>query len=134
MSRLRPYCACAAIALASVLSAPGTALAGDKPVARYHLENAWPKAPAGDALSDMPAPPNAAPRERRPSSAHVAISLGNGQSTERNPSYDYPGGYAGRFDGIGKGNGAAKHSQDRFLGTPGPPNKTPQPKINLKPR
>jgi hypothetical protein len=49
------------IALATLL-APAAVLAGDgSPVARYHLEQAWPMKTAPDVLSDLPVAPRVNP-------------------------------------------------------------------------
>jgi hypothetical protein len=60
MTKIRTPLSCAALAFALAAStgaiAPAAAYDG-KPVARYHLENAWPKAPAEGALADLPGGP-----------------------------------------------------------------------------
>jgi hypothetical protein len=46
----------------AIAAAPAAALADNTPVARYHLEQAWPKGPPSSALSDLPKPDAATPR------------------------------------------------------------------------
>jgi hypothetical protein len=64
MTRIRLSLA-AAVTLALAAFATGASAYDGKPVARYHLENAWPKAAAAPgALADLPQAP--APDAARP--------------------------------------------------------------------